>query len=103
MHRVATKWWLIAADNQLENSSHLNGLVDFMLTPEWLMAEWRLWEHLGLSIDLGSDGVAAVSAMIYKWAMNVLLFPDESHSCKNSLIGIGLVGLVAPHVGDVEP
>lgn len=82
-HRLSTKWWLVSLDNQVQTSTRFAGLDAFNWTPLW-PKDWRLWPCLGLSMDLGSDGVSAFHAMCYKWRVNVFLLADESHSIKKS-------------------
>ena len=84
LHRVSSKWWLLQIDNQLRQNTHFCGLAHFQLNDSW--GHWSTWPHCSLSIDLGSDGVCAYFAAAYKFRINVSLFPDESHSCKNSFI-----------------
>ena len=81
--RQGARAWLTAIDNKLKTSTCCRGLVDFNWTAEW-GDHWPTWRGLGVSIDLGSDGVSAWHAMVYHWRINSWLFPDESHSCKNS-------------------
>ena len=84
LHRVSTKWWLLQIDNQIRQCTHFSGLAHFQIRDDW--GHWSKWPHCSLSIDLGSDGVCAYFAAIYKFKLNMILFPDESHSCKNSFI-----------------
>lgn len=82
-HRVAAKRWLMALDNQLKTNTRFDGLQDFFHQPTWAIS-WRSWPGLGLSMDFGSDGVAAYDALQNKYRANCWLFPGESHSIKNS-------------------
>lgn len=82
LFRVAGKILLIGLDNQVRTITYLRGLVDFVHDDTW--GAWNTWKGVTLSIDLGSDGLCAAFAALYKYKMNIVLLPDESHSCKNS-------------------
>ena len=85
LHRVSAKHWLMQIDNQLRSSTHFDGLSSFQLSAFQGVSPFD-WPGIQLSMDLGSDGVSAYFAMIYKFYLNLWLVPDESHSIKNSFI-----------------
>ena len=84
-HRTGAKKWLIALDNQIKTTTSRRGLVDFQYNEKW-GSDWRLWPCVGVSSDLGSDGVSAIHAMLYKYDISMYFFPDESHAIKNSFV-----------------
>ena len=86
-YRVAAKHWCIAADNQIKNMTSFNGLSSFQL--QNILEKnlgWRQWPTLGISIDLGSDGLCASFFLMFKLKLNMFLLPDESHAIKNSFL-----------------
>lgn len=97
-YRLGAKWWLLALDNQVRQSTRFEGLSSFVRQESWDEASWAAWPGFQLAGDLGSDGVAAWHCMVYHWRMNALLVPDESHSAKNAftqmLKAVGLQSLV---------
>lgn len=84
LHRRGVRARLLAHDNQIKNSTRFEGLSHFSYTEEW--GDWREWPQLTLSIDLGSDGVGAWHALGFHFHLNGVLYPDESHSCKNAFL-----------------
>lgn len=85
-HRLGAKWWLLQLDNQIKVSTKFDGIGSFNFSSAW--GGWREWPGLSIFCDLGSDGVSAWHALSYFWEVNAWLFPDESHSCKNSFMQV---------------
>ena len=96
MHRMSARKFLNAVDNQIAGSTHLRGWVSFRPTASalWQAHNWQRWPHAGISIDGGPDCVCGVSALEYKWKINVTKFMDHSHQKHRALDnGLGVVGL----------
>ena len=72
LHRLSTKWWLAALDNQIQVSTQFVGIKHFQFADRW-GDKWSEWPGIGLTIDLGSDGVCAYHAMVYLWEVNLWL------------------------------
>ena len=70
-HRVSAKRWCAHVDNQVRHSAGGPGVIEFQRqdTPQW--ADWRLWPHLMIALDLGSDGLSGYMAMERKFLLNV--------------------------------
>ena len=89
LHRVSAKHWLINVDNAIKLTTTLNGLAHFVLPPEekrnGVWADWRTWPFLAISMDMGSDGVSAVHALLYMWMVCCDLVPDWSHGLSRSV------------------
>lgn len=88
LYRTASRRWIQNVDNQIRRGTQMKGLSRFRRkvgSPQW--ANWRHWPSLSLSLDLGSDGVTATSALTYKedMALNLLRWPDPSHGCNRSV------------------
>lgn len=84
--RVAAKTWLDNLDSQVQTSLGLRGLVDFVPNPDDpLWNSWRSWRHLLVSIDQGSDGLAATNFMKHM-GMNVSIACDYSHGANNDFL-----------------
>ena len=87
-YRMAVKRWACHIDNQLQVPGGVNGLHHFAWdgnTEMWKDSNWRLWRHLTISMDLGSDGVAAMHALMYGFFMCLWLQPDPSHGCNRDV------------------
>lgn len=86
-HRVSAKHWLQSVDNQTTHSLGWHGLAAVVL-PErqedrvgpW--ADWRLWRHMVIAVDQGSDAVSALNWLKHVGG-NVSVFYDFSHGGQN--------------------
>ena len=87
-HRLAARKWALAIDNQLQYSTEYAGLKYFRRDESDLWTRWEEWPTLGISIDLGSDGVAGWCALAYGYSVNTFLLPDASHSVQRSFEGM---------------
>lgn len=84
-HRCSAKWWLYNLDSQLSVSLPFDGLRSFVRqpsSPEWSASEWRLWKHITICVDQGSDGLSAVS-YLKSLSSNLTCIPDWSHGGQN--------------------
>lgn len=85
LHRAPARRWVMAMDNQLRVGTEWPGLARFRFEEggaDWL--HWADWPGLGLAMDLGADGVAGASALMYGFDCNVWAWPDPSHTCQRS-------------------
>ena len=85
---MAANRWACHMDKQLQVSGGVNGLQHFIShgnTQMWKDSNWRLWRHLTISMDLGSDGVAAMHALMYGLLICLWLMPDPSHGCNRDV------------------
>ena len=84
LHRMASKRWLCNLDQQvMVSTAWADGLKHLRPIPEdpvWDPKNWRQWPHLSIAMDLGSDGLCAVMAAMYKYGLNVSMRPDPSHN-----------------------
>lgn len=85
-------------EHQVRAATCREGLVFFAFpsddSPEEAkreFADWRLYPHLSVSIDQGSDGVAAAHALMYGMSVNMSLWCDPSHGVHRD-IGLMLRG-----------
>lgn len=78
------------------------GIAEFFYKegdPAWADSSWSRWPHLGLSMDLGPDGVCGVHALQRKpeWLANLTVWPDPGHGIHKdfdaALRGLGLQNL----------
>ena len=89
VHRQSARKFLAAVDNQIAGSTRFCGWVSFKpsAAPLWQASNWRKWPHVGVSIDGGADCVSGVSALQYKWFLNLIRFVDHSHQ-KHRALGV---------------
>lgn len=76
----ATKRWLTNVDCQLRFSFNPLGLK--FLKPDDTLECWKDWRRHPFGVfamDLGSDGVCAINAMIRHWLLNAELWGDRAH------------------------
>ena len=96
-HRKSAKKWLLMTDNQMKVSISTvpAGWAFFQPNPElpcW--QHWSTWPWIGVSRDLGSDGLAASMALLYKYKVNTTFFDDFSHGANCDLkVCLKAVGL----------
>ena len=90
LFRTSARKFARNLDNQIRGSSRAAGLSHF--TPKknsstWAPSAWRMWPSLAVSIDCGSDGVCAVSALQRHedFMLNLLVWPDPSHAACRSI------------------
>ena len=115
IHRVAAKKWFAALDCQFKVAVGLVGLAAFRAPSK--NTHWKRWPHLGVAMDLGSDGRTGVHSLIYYFKLNVSVWNDASHGCNRDwqlalkaagLWGFGLSLLVSfnlphgPHKSDAR-
>ena len=77
--------WALALDNQIRVSTCRNGLKYFKFelgASDWL--RWDQWPGLGVSMDLGSDGVSGFSALAYHMDLNIWMWHDPPHAAQRS-------------------
>ena len=95
-HRLGAREWCANLDNQIRVSTKTEGLRFYTPVKDigsdvfiggWSDAEWRTWPHLAISADCGSDGLAAVHALMFSknFQSNVSFFPDPAHGCCRSV------------------
>ena len=51
-------------------------------------SDWRLWPHLSISTDQGTDALAGVHALMYEYKLNISYFPDPSHGCHRDFLAM---------------
>jgi hypothetical protein len=84
IHRVSSKRWLDAVDEQIRQLSHHPGLSVLCPDwehPDWADTNWRNWFYCAVAMDLGPDGVCATNAAEYKWHLNLDRLGDIAHGC----------------------
>jgi hypothetical protein len=87
-HRVSSKRWMAALDNQLKSSVVPTGLATFApsASGEAPWDNWRQWPHVTISLDLGSDGLSGYMALERKFKLNCDKIPDASHAANRDMI-----------------
>jgi hypothetical protein len=87
-HRVSSKRWMAALDNQLKSSALPTGLATFAPSASG-EAPWdnsRQWPHFTMSLDLGSDGLSGYMALERKFKLKCDKIPDASHAANRDMI-----------------
>ena len=87
-YRLSAKRWACHIDNQLQVTGGVDGLKHFRWLADaemWKDANWRQWRHLSISMDLGSDGVAAMHALMFHFLICIWMMPDPSHGCNRDV------------------
>ena len=83
--------WLVQQDN-VQRVATANGGLRFIIPdptePLWKDDNWRDWPTQTYGIDQGSDGVAALHALMYKLRGNVSPFYEFSHGCNNDTVNL---------------
>ncbi|CAK0884728.1 unnamed protein product [Prorocentrum cordatum] len=85
VHRQTAMKWIQKLDAQLQTSTIYNGFKFFSYDADvaaWRDANWRDWAGCGVAMDLGSDGVSGVHALLYHFKVNLWIWPDQSHMTK---------------------
>lgn len=83
LHRAAARRWALALDNQIKGSTSWPGLLQFVFdesSSAW--SSWDSWPGIGVAMDCGADGIAAVSALQYKYDLNLWVWPDHPTSVR---------------------
>ena len=89
IYRVASKQFVSHIDNQLQQSTPLEGLR--FLQPNTTDAhwkDWRLWPHGRLCIDMGSDQLTGSGALERHFKLNLSTLPDFDHGAQRSTLEI---------------
>jgi len=87
LYRVKAKQFCAMIDHQVQLNSPLVGLAHYIYNPDdarW--NNWRTWNHLMLSLDLGAPGSSGSQAMLYKYSVCLTKVPDPDHSCLRALL-----------------
>jgi hypothetical protein len=94
-HRTAAHGWLIRTEHQLKYSTAYKGWSRFQFREG--AAEWQpslSWPGMSVCIDIGSVGLGAASARMYKFGMSIRMYADFSHMDKRAFEGaMKMVGL----------
>jgi hypothetical protein len=86
IYRRTAKNWCVAVDTQFQVSIDDRGLQFFQRSDKLdIWRDWRLWPHVGLSIDLGSSGLCGYQALERKFGLNCDLYPDGNHGASCDL------------------
>ena len=73
-------------DMQLQTSTIRSGPAYWKFKEgEERLTSWRTYPILGLSIDMGSDGVVGYSALANRYGICAYLLCDPSQAAKNSM------------------
>ena len=88
LNRCGAKRWLANLDCQLrlQVATSPSGWKYFQYDaslPCW--SHWSRWPWCGVAMDLGSDGLAASSALLHLYDCNNTRFDDFSHGANNDL------------------
>ena len=88
LNRCGAKRWLVNVDGQLrlQVATSPSGWKYFQYDaslPCW--SHWSRWPWCGVAMDLGSDGLAASSALLHLYDCNITRFDDFSHGANNDL------------------
>jgi len=97
LFRVGARDWLAAATCMLKVTAD-KSILDYVVTAEMQKAvPPSRWPALTVCIDQGSDGMAAVSYLMYRLNCNIMVLPDPSHrvwnDCQLALKAAKLWGL----------
>lgn len=88
LHRAVARRWVLSLDHMLQVGTSHAGLVHFKYKPDCpLWQRWETWPGIGVSMDMGADGLAGMAALQYGFETNIWCWPDPSHACQRSFEG----------------